>query len=172
MMRIWLSNSRSCLTFERGFFAIICDNLAARRGLARVNERFRSLSALASLPGVDQPLHLEATRLIFEVHEAWDALYNLRAHEIVVDSAMDSASRRAILSAFDPGCARAAPILGRYLARPLHELVMLAASARDDVPVRAGTHRELIEGSLQSWRIIQGGLSRRVPAGLGPTGKQ
>jgi hypothetical protein len=126
---------------------------------------------LASLPRLDQPLHLEATRLIFEVHEAWDALYNLRAHEIVVDSAMDSASRRAILIAFDPGCARAAPILGRYLARPLHELAVLAASA-GNCPVRAGTHRELIEGSLQSWRIIQGGLSRRVPAGLGPTGKQ
>ncbi len=171
-MQIWLSNSRSCLTYERAFFVLICDNLAARRGRQRVHERFKSLSALTLLPELDQPLRFETTRLIFEVHEAWEALYSLRAHEIVVDSGMESASRRALWSSFDPSYARNPLIFGRYLARPLHELAVLAASAGSDACVHAGTHRELVEGSPQRWRVLQGGLSRRVPAALGPTSKQ
>lgn len=158
-MHVWLSNSRSSLAYERKFFTVICDNLIHRRGARRVAERFQCFSALARLPWLDQPRLLEPTRLIYEIHEAWDQLWMLRLQDLIVGPATEQATP---IRGSETNPIFRDPMFGRYLAEPLHELAVFAASAKLDARVRAGTHRELIIGPqrLQSWRIIHGGRSR------------
>jgi hypothetical protein len=158
-MHVWLSNSRSSLAYERKFFTVICDNLIHRRGARRVAERFQCFSALAHLPWLDQPRLFEPTRLIFEIHGAWDQLWMLRLQDLIVEPATNQSTpvRGAETNLIFHG-----QMFGRYLAEPLHELAVFAASTAEGARVRAGTHRELIIGPqrIQSWRIIHGGRSR------------
>jgi hypothetical protein len=160
-MHIWMSNSRTSLAYERVFFAIVCNNLIHRRGARRVAKRFQSLATLSALPWLDQPRFLDPARLIFEIHEAWDELWTLRAQELVVAPATEDAARPFTRSPREADCASGEEVFGRYLAAPLHKLAAFAASSGPDACVRAATHRELIVGPqrLQGWRIIQGGRS-------------
>jgi hypothetical protein len=161
-MHIWLSNSRSSLTYEQRFFAVICDNLVHRRGAQRVVERFQCFAALATLPWLNQPRLLDPTRLISEIHEAWDELWTLPVQELVVGPATARAAPQFEIHEAEPEQIQGNGAFGRYLAEPLHKLAVLAASAETQSRVRAGTHRELIIGPqrIQSWRIIHGGRSR------------
>jgi hypothetical protein len=157
-MHVWLSNSRISLAYERRFFTVICDNLIHRRGARRVAERFQCFSALARLPWLDQPRLLEPTRLICEIHEAWDQLWMLRLQDLIVGPVTEPETP---VRGADTNPIFRERMFGRYLAEPLHELAVFAASAGEDARVRAGTHRELIIGPqrIQSWRIIHGGRS-------------
>ncbi len=159
-MQIWMSNTRSNRAYEREFFALICDNLVFRQGSRRASERFQSLLALASLPWLDQPRFLEPTRLIFEIHDAWDELWTLRPRDLVGGTALE----QAIQSAPRPrgkGADRD-QTFGRYLARPLHELAVFAASGGAGARLRVGTNRQLIVEAqrLGAWRVIRGGAAR------------
>jgi hypothetical protein len=159
-MHVWMSNSRTCQAYERAFFAIICNNLTHRCGAQRVAERFESLATLAALPWLDQPRVIDPTALVFEIHEAWDQLWALRAHELVISPVVGDPGRRINQDSRETERV-GREVLGRYLAAPLHGLAAFAASAFPDAVLRVGTHRELVVGPehLQSWRIIQGGLS-------------
>jgi len=159
-MPIWMSNTRSNQTYDREFFALICDSLVLRRGSPRVMEEFQSLLALALLPRLDQPLFLEPARLIAEIHEAWGELWTLRAGDLGLGSCATNAMRTS-LSGASQGSDRE-QTLGCYLARPLHELTVFAASSGKGVQLRVGTHRQLIVEAqrLQGWRVICGGAAR------------
>jgi len=160
-MHIWMSNSQTVLVYERVFFATVCNNLIHHRGARRVAKRFQSLATLSALPWLDQPRFLDPTKLIVEIREAWDELWKLRAHEIVVEPATDAPTRRTSRNSRAADHVYGEEMFGRYLAKPLHELALFAASAGANVCLRAGTHRELIVGheGLRSWRIIRGDLS-------------
>ncbi|HEY1534573.1 MAG TPA: hypothetical protein VGF76_11155, partial [Polyangiaceae bacterium] len=97
-MRIWLSNSHAQLAYGHDFFAIVCETLISRRGARRVAERFQLLAALAALPWLDQPRLLEPTRLIFEIHEAWEELWALRLQEVATTPTATGAPRRLVVS--------------------------------------------------------------------------
>jgi len=62
--------------------------------------------------------------------------------------------------------ARAVRAYGRlwavYLARPLHELAVFAASGGRGAQLGVGTHRQLIvePRRLHGWRVIRGGAAR------------
>jgi hypothetical protein len=158
-MQIWMSNSHAQLAYERDFFAIVCETLLARRGAKRVAERFQLLAALASLPWLDQPRLLEPTRLIFEIHEAWEELWAVRLQEVATSPATTAATRRMVVRSLLSNAADS-DVFGRYLARPLHELTVFAASAGENARMRVATHPRLIAepGSHRAWRVIQGGL--------------
>ena len=160
-MQIWMSNSRTSLAYERAFFAVVCNNLIHRRGARRVAKRFQSLATLSALPWLDQPRFLDPTRLIVEINEAWDELWTLRAHELVVAPATEDAACPLNRSSREADRASRDEMLGRHLAAPLHKLAAFAASSDPDACLRAATHRELIVGPLrvQGWRIIQGSRS-------------
>lgn len=160
-MRIWMSNSRDQVAYERDFFAVVCETLISRRGARRVAERFQLLAALAALPWLDQPRLLQPTRLIFEIHEAWEELWALRLQKVATSPNARGATRRMIVSSLLSNAADS-NVFGRYLARPLHELTVFAASAGEKAGVRVATHPRLIAepGSHRAWRVIQGGLAR------------
>ena len=162
-MHIWLSNSSNSLTYERLFFAHLCDNLSHRHGLRRAIERFPSLTALAALPRLDQPRCFQPTPLIREIYEAWDSLWTLRLDDLVVGPATEEASRFSTREVEIADVVRDGTF-GRYLAKPLHELSGFAAAAPSDASVRAATHRELIMGPprIRGWRIIHGGQANAV----------
>ncbi len=161
LMQIWMSNSHAQVAYERDFFAVVCDALISRRGAQRVAERFQLLVALASLPWLDQPRLLEPTRLIFEIHEAWEELWALRLQEVAASPNPKAETRRLVASSLLSNTIDS-DVFGRYLARPLHELTVFAASAGEKARVRVATHPRLIAepGSHRAWRVIQGGLSR------------
>ncbi len=162
-MRVWLSNSRNEFACEREFFALLCSNLTSLRGARRVAERFRLLATLASLPWLDQPRLLEPTRLIFEIHEAWEELWALPVGELLLGQAVDEATRRVVFGAAVGDDA----VLGGYLARPLNALTVFAASAGAHAKICTATHLKLIASSAnhRAWRVIQGGRSRPESAG-------
>ena len=164
-MQIWMSNSHSQVAYERDFFAVVCETLISRRGARRVAERFQLLAALASLPWLDQPRVLAPTRLIFEIHEAWEVLWALRLQEVAAAPNVTAATRRMVVRS-DLSPTLDSDVFGRYLARPLHELCVFAASAGENAGVRVATHPRLIAepGSHRAWRVIQGGLSKGVAA--------
>ena len=160
-MPIWMSNTRSNQTYDREFFALICDSLIFRRGSPRVTENFQSLLALAMLPWLDQPVFLEPGRLIAEIHEAWGELWTLRAGDLSLGSCCTAHKMRNSVTASSQS-SDGEQTLGCYLARPLHELTAFAASGGKGVQLRAGTHRQLIVESqrLRGWRVIRGGAAR------------
>ena len=164
-MQIWMSNSHCQLAYERDFFAVVCETLISRRGARRVAERFQLLAALASLPWLDQPRLLEPTRLIFEIHEAWEELWALRLQEVATSPNATAATRRLVVESLLSN-AIDSDVFGRYLARPLHELTVFAASAGEKASLRAATHPRLIAepGTHRAWRVLQGGLSRSAAA--------
>jgi hypothetical protein len=155
-MQIWMSNTRSGQAYDREFFAIICDSLILRRGSPRVTEDFPLLLALAFLPWLDQPLFLEPDRLISEIHDAWGELWTLHAKDLCVGSRVEGVMRTS-LEASD-----GAQTLGCYLARPLHELAVFAASGGRGAQLRVGTHRQLIVDPQrrEGWRVLRGGAAR------------
>jgi hypothetical protein len=161
-MQIWMSNSRSELAYEREFFAVLCNNLIARRGVRRVAERFQLLAVLASLPWLDQPRALEPTRLIFEIHEAWEDLWALHLDKLGAGSVSDARTHPGLRRGQIPTCSDDENLLGKYLARPLHDLAVFAASAGANARVRAATHPKLIASGVsgRGWRVIQGGRCR------------
>ncbi|HEX3852977.1 MAG TPA: hypothetical protein VHW01_18570 [Polyangiaceae bacterium] len=162
-----MSNSHAQLAYERDFFAVVCEALIARRGARRVAERFQLLAALAALPWLDQPRVLAPTRLIFEIHEAWEELWALRLQEVATTPTATGATRRLVVSSLLSNAADS-DVFGRYLARPLHELTVFAASAGEKSDLRVATHPRLIAepGSHRAWRVIQGGLSQGAAAKL------
>ena len=155
-MQIWMSNTRSNQAYERELFAGICDALILRRGSPRVTEEFQSLLALALLPWLDQPRVLEPAQLISEIHDAWDELWTLP----VSDSSVGSREAPVVRSSVRTSSRE--QTLGCYLARPLHELAVFAASGGKGVQLRIGTHRQLIvePQRRQVWRVIRGGAAR------------
>ncbi len=152
-----MSNTRTHRAYEREFFALICENLVFRQGSRRASERFQALLALASLPWLDQPKFIEPTRLIFEIHDAWDELWTLPAREIVGGATLEQAinCRRQP----ERKLAERDHTFGRYLARPLHELAVFAASGGAGARLRVGTNRRLIVEAqrLRGWRVLRGG---------------
>jgi len=160
-MNIWLSNASSTLTFERAFFGRLCHNLKHRLGTAPAIERFPGLNTLAALPGLDQPRRLQRTPLVREIYDAWDLLWTLPLHEVILESEAEEAATRSNRPAEIAEVVREG-LFGRYLARPLHQLAGFVAAAPSNGGVRAATHRELIAGPspIQSWRLIHGGQSR------------
>ena len=160
-MPIWMSNSRSTMAYERVFFALMCDNLLRVRGPEHVTRRFQCLTELVALPWLNQPHALEPTRLIFEIHEAWDELWQLRTSELTVRRETEEAAR-SLDNDDSLNHLPHADMFGRYLARPLHELAVFAASAGASSRIRVATHRELISGTQSElgWRVIHGGRSR------------
>ncbi|HEY5377290.1 MAG TPA: hypothetical protein VIK01_26605 [Polyangiaceae bacterium] len=156
-----MSNSNAQLSYERDFFAVVCEALISRRGARRVAERFQLLAALAALPWLDQPRLLAPTRLILEIHEAWEELWALRVREVATIPTTTEATRRLVVRSLISNAADS-DVFGRYLARPLHELTVFAASAGEKAGLRVATHPRLIAepGSQRAWRVIQGGLSR------------
>jgi len=159
-MQVWMSNSQSNTVYERELFVLVCDCLIFRRGARRVSERFSSLLSLASLPLLDQPQFLEPAALISEIHEAWAELWTLSARDL-----FDGRCLKSAMGGSPHGLDRPSgdqPIFGQYLARPLHELTVFAASGGKDSQLRVSTHRRLIVDAqrLQAWRVIHGGTTR------------
>jgi len=118
------------------------------RGEERVVRRFRCLTTLVALPWLDQPQLCEPTRLIFEIHEAWQLLTSMRGPQTAyhIDEPVDGVNWM--------------PVGAAALAGPFRDLAIFSAAAREDEPLRVSTHRELVVGSRDTrWRLIQGGRS-------------
>jgi hypothetical protein len=164
-MQIWMSNSRTLVAYERDLFGIVCATLVSRHGARRVAERFQLLAALASLPWLDQPRLLAPARLVFEIHDAWDELWAVRLQEVAASPTTTAATRRMIDKSLLDNAAESDEF-GRYLARPLHELAVFAASAGENAGVRVATHPRLVAEpkSQRAWRVIQGGLCQGAAA--------
>jgi hypothetical protein len=160
-MQIWMSNSRGNVVYQHCFFALIRDNLLKRRG-PWITERFQSLKSLADLPWLDQPRLLDPSTLTMELRAAWDELWTLKLSELSVPANFRSASDLESSRNLTTDSTRDHRF-GRYLAAPLHDLAVFAASTSRTGVLRAATHRCLIVGPerrLRDWRILQGGLSR------------
>lgn len=159
-MQIWMSNTRTNRVDERELFALICDGLIFRRGSSSVTKRFQSLLALASLPWLDQPRVLDPARLVSEIHDAWDELWTLRACDLIGSDSLTGAKRCPLRSSSRD--IHGELTVGNYLARPLHELAVFAASGGKGAQLRVGTHRQLIVDAqrLRGWRVIRGGAAR------------
>lgn len=159
-MQVWISNTRGNVAYDHQLFAFVCDTLISVNGTDRVADRYQSMLALASLPWLDQPRFIEPTRLVFEIYNTWEDLWQVRVGDLApkyqATGAIPASHERARLGAKDE------QVVGSYLARPFHELAAFAASGGAGARLRVGTHRRLVVDlqRMGNWRVIRGGAAR------------
>lgn len=157
-----MSNTRGSAALSAKLFALIVETLVERRGTPEVAEKYASLLTLASLAHLDQPQLLAPTRLIHEIHGAWEELWTVQLVERSAAAATVQRNRARtcgnLWHAQLPNWLGEAT-LGMYLARPLHQLASFAAAGGKGTRLRAASHPRLIVDSTEHprWRLIRGG---------------